>query len=295
MSHASHWTERKFDVPGLPAIDDQAFETQWQRLHQGDKEAAPTLALVEKRLQDHPDLLAATQKSGASDDPKALSAALLQAWQDFHGGRFREAREAGLGAGPLGLVVAGKASNIYATYLCVDEKEKLAVYQEVADWGEQLVSLLPLEDGGLNALYMQAYALGRYSQLISITKALKEGLATRVKQALETVLDTEPEHAEAHTALGLYHAELIDKVGGMLAKLTYGASKDQGVRHFDQSLEIAPFSAIARIEYANGLLMMFGDKKLDQATKLYVEASEASSEDAMEALDIELAKSELED
>lgn len=295
MSDHSQWTERSFDVPGLPDVASKDFEQRWQRLHGGDCESMPSGDHIAACLDKHADLRASLENDAVETDPDKLSATLLQAWQHFHAGRFASARETALQAGVLGLVVAGKASNIYATYLCSNEQEKLAIYQQVADWGEQLVSLLPIEDGAVNALYMQAYALGRSSQLISITKALKDGLGTRVKKALETILDSVEEHAEAHTALGLYHAEIIDKVGGMLGGLTYGAKKEIGVQHFERAIELTPHSAIAHIEYANGLLMMFGDKKLDQATDLYVKASEQTPEDAMEALDIELAQSELED
>jgi hypothetical protein len=41
--------------------------------------------------------------------------------------------------------------------------------------------------------------------------------------------------------------------------------------------------------------MMFGEAKLPQATRLYQEAAACAPADAMERLDAELAKSELED
>jgi TPR repeat protein len=48
------------------------------------------------------------------------------------------------------------------------------------------------------------------------------------------------------------------------------------------------------IEYANGLVMLEGDKKLKEATRLYEQAAAAQPIDAMERLDVELAKVELE-
>jgi len=92
-----------------------------------------------------------------------------------------------------------------------------------------------------------------------------------------------------------YHAEIIDKVGGMVGKLTYGVSKDAAVEHFENALKLTPQSAIAHIEYANGLLMLFGDKKMAKATQLYEKAAKMKGKDAMEILDIEMAKEELED
>ena len=81
----------------------------------------------------------------------------------------------------------------------------------------------------------------------------------------------------------------------MVGKLTYGASKDVAVKHFASALKIAPDSAIACIEYANSLVMLFGQARMDEAVKLYEKAAAATPLDAMERLDVELAKSELED
>jgi tetratricopeptide (TPR) repeat protein len=146
-----------------------------------------------------------------------------------------------------------------------------------------------------NSHYLYAYALGRHSQNSSVLEALAHGLAGKIKDALDRTLELEPEHAEAHMAVATYHAEIIDKVGSMLGGLTYGASKDLAMQHYEKALELLPHSAIARIECANGLLMLFGNGRLERATELYIEASKLEPWDAMERLDVELAKSRLEE
>jgi hypothetical protein len=60
-------------------------------------------------------------------------------------------------------------------------------------------------------------------------------------------------------------------------------------------LKLVPDSAIARIEYANALVLLFGDKRMDDAIDLYEKAAAAAPVEAMEKLDVELAKSELEE
>ena len=47
-------------------------------------------------------------------------------------------------------------------------------------------------------------------------------------------------------------------MGGLVAGVTYGAKKDSALALFQQALKLNPDSAIARIEYANGLIMLFG-------------------------------------
>ena len=87
---------------------------------------------------------------------------------------------------------------------------------------------------------------------------------------------------------------MIDKVGSLLAR-TQGASRDAGLAHYRSALKLHPGSAIAMVEYANGLVMLEGDKRMKEATQLYEKAAASTPMDAMERLDVEMAKSELED
>ena len=66
------------------------------------------------------------------------------------------------------------------------------------------------------------------------------------------------------------------------------------MEHFRESLKLAPRSPIARIEYANGLYMLYGDDRYEEVSELYVQAAEATPLDAMEKLDVESALAELE-
>lgn len=238
-----------------------ALKKHWARLHAGDAEPLPR------------------------------DAAVLSAWTLFHAGDFHKAVEAGLKAGGAGVNCANKAQAIYATYLETNEKTKLALFQEVAARAEARAGEAP-EDP--NAHYWMAYALGRYSQGISVTKALAQGLGAKVKGALETTIRLQPKHADAHIALGAFHAEVIDKVGKLLGK-TQGADAATGLKMFKEALRLNPTSAIARVEYANGLVMLEGDKRMKEAEQLYAEAAACEPMDAMERLDVEMAKAELED
>ncbi|UCG97980.1 MAG: hypothetical protein JSW31_02275 [Burkholderiales bacterium] len=234
----------------------------WSRLHRGDQEPPPK------------------------------EAAVIEAWIAFHAGDFEQAAKAGLAAGAAGVTAANKATAIYANYLEENEKRKLALFEEVAARAEKQQAAEP---GNANAFYWQAYALGRYAQGISIAKALAQGIGGKVKSALETTIRLAPKHADAHIALAAYHAEVIDKVGSMIGGLTYGAKKETALKLYDTALKLMPESAIARIEYANGLVLLEGKKALSRAEKMYAEAAACQPLDAMERLDVELAKTELED
>ncbi len=225
-------------------------------------------------------------------EPLPKSAALLEAWIAFHAGHFEQAAKLGLDIGVEGYSVAHKATCIYATYLESNEKKKIATFEEVAERCERQQAEQPDNPAGY---YWHAYSLGRYAQGISVVKALSQGVGAKVRNSLDKTLALAPKHADAHIALGAYHAEIIDKVGSMIGGLTYGAKKDEGYKHFKKALELNPESAIARIEYANALVMLDGKKKMDEAVALYEAAAACTPVDAMERLDVEAAKEELED
>lgn len=225
-------------------------------------------------------------------EPFPKDAALVEAWIAFHAGEFEKAAKLGLAQGIAGYSVANKATSIYANYLEKSDAKKLKLFEEVAARCEEQQAAQPKDPAGY---YWHAYALGRYAQGISIVKALAEGIGNKVKHSLDATIKLAPKHADAYIGLGTYHAEIIDKVGAMIGGLTYGVKKDEGIRSFKQALAINPDSAIARIEYANGLVMLEGKKKMNDAVALYEEAAAFEPKDAMERLDVELAKEELAD
>ena len=254
------WTAFPYDADGY-RHEAAALKKLWPKLHAGDTEPLP------------------------KDDK------VLAAWALFHAGDFQAAFDAGMKAGGAGLTVANKAQCIYANYVEKNEKNKLAMFLETAARAEAQQAAEPKN---ANAWYWQAYALGRYSQGISVTKALAQGLGGKVKHALETAIALAPKHADAHIGLGSFHAEVIDKVGRLLGR-TQGADSATGLKMFKEALKLNLGSAIAMIEYANGMVMLEGDKKMAEAEKLYAEAAATKPLDAMERLDVEMAKAELED
>jgi hypothetical protein len=254
------WTAFPYDASEY-THDAATLKKKWARLHAGDTEPFP------------------------KDDK------VLAAWALFHAGEFHKATEAGLKAGGAGITAANKAQIIYATYLEKSEKTKLALFMEAAERAETQIQDDPKN---ANAHYFMALALGRYSQGISVAKALAQGLGSKVKHALETAIKLSPKHADAHIALASFHAEVIDKVGSLLGR-TQGASKDTGLSLYKAALKLNPTSAVAMVEYANGLVMLEGEKKMKEATQLYEDAAACEPMDAMERLDVEMAKAELED
>jgi tetratricopeptide (TPR) repeat protein len=234
-----------------------ALKKDWAKLHRGDREPFP-----------------------AGEDVR-------DAWRAFHAGDFGRAIEAGKARGPEGYNAANKAAAIYTSYLETSDARKLKLLQAAMKRAE---ALQEAEPGNANAFYLYGLTAGRYSQDISLAKALAQGLGGRVREALDTALALEPKHADAHIALGAWHAEIVGKVGAIVARLTYGASRDAALEHFQRALQLNPGSAIARVEYARHLVLLFGEERAAEAAKLYAQAAKSKPMDAMERLDVEAAR-----
>lgn len=269
---------KSFDYAG------DKLEKNWDSLHTGDCEPFPDEAHVIALLKKNP-------KLGKAADAGRIANALQEAWRAYHAGEFQTAYEAGIALGPLGTSVAIKAAGIHTVYLLDNAKEAEKRWSELAELAEQAIAALPDQ---ANSHYRHAFALGRYSQSISIAKALSMGLAGKVKASLDKTLRLAPKHAEAHSALGIYHAEIINKVGAMIGGLTYGAKAATGEEMLNKAIKLDPKSPIAHVELANGLILLYGDKREDDAAEAYDKAAKLKPRDAMEKLDAEFAKAQLE-
>src|SRR5512134_1726029 len=162
-----------FPHPAEYVYEGAALKKRWARLHRGDCEPFPK------------------------------NEALQQAWRLYHAGAFQQAAEAGRALDGAGGHVAVKATTIYATYLEKARPQKLKLFEEAMRLAEWTLAQRPAD---ANGHYFYALAAGRYSQGISIAKALAQGLGGRIKQALDRALELQPAHADANIALGAWHA-----------------------------------------------------------------------------------------
>src|SRR5271169_2099047 len=207
---------------GSKSVFDKAFagsglEDRWAKLHKGDREPYPDTARLTRLSRQHGKFAEWVDAHGGAGE---VADGVQEAWRRFHTGHFADAIASGGKLGALGATAANKAAAIHSLQAGGEAGRLL---DAAITRGERAVELLP-DDA--NAHYMLALALGRHSQRISIVKALADGIATRVRTHLDTTLALEPRHAEAHIALGLYHAEIVSKIGSLLAGLTYQASRE---------------------------------------------------------------------
>ena len=276
-------------VPGRTHRPDAhgRLRERWARLHLTDREPWPDDKRVADLAARHRSLATSIETHGGA----AAAARVLQdAWHEFHAGEFARASALGRTLGTLGASVANKAVAVDSLYSRRSPAELLKHLESAIEGGERAVAELPEQP---NIQYTLALVLGRYSQRISIVKALSAGLASRVREHLQRTLALEPRHAEAHIAFGLFHAEIVAKLGSLAASLAYGASQSEALDHFRQALALVPDSPIVHMEYAHGLMLLDAARHRQQAERLYRDAAACEPADAMERLDVERAKAGL--
>lgn len=272
------YPDKAFDFAG------DKLAKAWKVLHAGDQEPFPDLKWAATALKQCP-------QPSRKLDATALAAAAQDGWRAFHRGDFGAAFEQGNALGAWGIAIACKAQGVHAARLIENDALRAQELQAAAGSAADAAARWP---ESANAHYQHAYALGRYSQTISIAQALAQGLAGKVKASLDQTLKLAPQHAEAMLALALYHAEIVAKVGGMLAGLTYGAKATTAEQHMAAALKLIPKAPIAHIEHGNLLLALHGDKREDEAAAAYAKAAALPPHDAMDALDGAYARSQIE-
>lgn len=254
----NHLAWRPFPKTGHFDFDRKSLGRQWNRLHAADREPMPTLP------------------------------ALLDAWAHFHNGEFEQAFLAACALGPAGETLANRAACTYARHLEPDSVQRQKLFGDAAERAQSQARRQPAD---ANAHHLLALALTGCSQDMSVAKGLAQGLGGRIKGALETAIRLQPQHAEAHIVLAAFHADVIDKVGALIAAMTYGAKRDTSMQLFQQGLVLMPASPMALYEYAAALRMLDGESARHEALAMHRKATSRQAIDAHDWLQIEAAKS----
>jgi len=277
------WNWKPFSQPAA-AFDysGDRLRENWPQLHAGDREAFPDQSTIaealatETRLGDH--LL--------GTDSAAISSNLQGAWRAYHHGDFRQAWELGTQAGPLGTSVAVAAAGVHARFL-LDKHERIACYEALVQRASDTIDLLPLNP---NSHFRYAWSLGLLSREISAMQVLTEGLGSKLHAALEAALELDPDHAEAHTSLGLYHAQVIERIGVALAKLTWRVDPEASEAHLRTAIRLTPQAPGAWLGLGIGLQLLDTRKHTDECTNAFRTAAAMQPIDARQALEIGYAK-----
>ena len=150
-----------------------------------------------------------------------------------------------------GYSLAANSLAIYGYYIAPDS-EKEGLFRRATELARKAIRL----DAANPEAHLQlAHALGRHAQVTGILKALKEGYASQVRDAVAEALRLAPDMAAAHLSFAAWHSGAVSN-GGFFASLLYGADEEDALVHFERALEVAPQEKIVLLEYALGLLSL---------------------------------------
>ena len=126
---------------------------------------------------------------------------------------------------------------------------------------------LELDPQNVEALVQKAVAIGLVAADVGAMKAFSNGMASQVRDTLEAALAINPNDPWALSTLGGWHME-VERRGGNLGQLIYGASRQQGIEYLERALFHAPNSIPVRQRYA-ALLIATGEQALhDRAAEI---------------------------
>lgn len=205
-------------------------------------------------------------------------------------GRFLEAADlAEALATSDGYALAAKSLAIHAYHLAAEE-DRQGLYERAVQLGEQAVEA---DSANAEAYFQSAHAVGRYSQTLSGMTALRQGYGGRARDLLDATLARDSLYADAHVALGSWHADIVDRAGRMIARITYGANRGDATTHFERALQLAPESRLVMFEYALRLPLLKGREGRELAREMMLKAAEIPVGDAYDKLILERLMAEL--
>jgi len=282
---SEHWTPFQSPDPAFDFAGDRLREA-WPRLHAGDREPFPD-------RENIAELIAAEARLGDAafgTDAERIAAELQDAWRAFHRGEFRQAFERGLGAGPLGQAVAITADGVQAFFLEGKDADRTERYQALVERAGNAIDLLPLR---ASSHYRYAWALGLLSRQLPAMQVLAEGLGSKLHAALDAALELDTDHPEAHTALGLYFAEAVHKLGAALARMTLHVYPEAAEAHLGTAIELTPDAPNAWVGLGIGLGLLDAQKHTDERKAALAKAAAMQPLDARQTLEIAYAKRKL--
>lgn len=282
---SEHWTPFPHPDPAFDFGGDRLREA-WPRLHAGDREPFPDRATVAE-------LLAAEARLGDTafgTDAGRIAAELQDAWRAFHRGEFRDAFERGLQIGPLGQGVAITADGVQAFFLTPDGAERITRCEALVQRASDAIDLLPLQAG---SHYRYGWALGLLARMLPSMQVLAEGLGSKLHAALDAALELDADHPEAHSALGLYFAEAVHKLGGAMARMTLRVDPSAAEAHLRTAIRLTPDAPNAWVGLGVGLGLLDAQRHADERKAALEKAAAMRPLDARQALEIAYGKRKL--
>ncbi|TVP57779.1 MAG: hypothetical protein EA349_05845 [Halomonadaceae bacterium] len=302
ITQAETWKTYPLELADFE-FSDESLTERWQALTLGLRGPLPTAESVRKDAERWPKVTAHTQellRERATHDERfayftgdleqhydTYAQQLRQAWRLLLEGQFQQARDLGLALGPAGYFPGLYAQALYATLIEDDSEQREALLKEVIALTDEI---LPLAPDHPMIRFGNAYGKARIMEDMSRGAAMSTGYTSEVKDQLEELLKEDENNIFAISLLGGVHGGIVDKAGGLLARMTFGAREKYMVEYFDQALSLNPQYPALYYEYARGLINISGRSGRRQAQELLETGAGMTPRSAEEALQIQACK-----
>lgn len=261
----------QFDYSG------EKLKQHWSTLSAGPKIPWPDEEYVENMLKIYPEILERTVKQAneinshpslryiEKKDFKPIALALQEVFRLHYQGEFQAAYQLGKKLGPLGLAPGLYSKLIHTTFLVNDTNLKTERYLEV----DKILSvLLPIASDYEFLLLGDTYQKSRRLELLSMSEALLSGLLGPTQQQSKKLHSLSPNTPMYRALIAGLDAGIIERAGGFLASVSYGASESDAIEHFNQAMIAEPQLAVLYNEYIQALLRMGLEKSSEPVSTL---------------------------
>ena len=192
-------------------------------------------------------------------------------------GRFVEAADLAEALGTSdGYALAAKSLAVYAHYEATEEEWE-SIIERAQRMGEEAVKA---DSTSADAHYQSAHAVTRYAQRVGTWTALRRGLAGKIRDRLEATLAVDPDYVNANLSLACWHADIDAE--GFLARRLYGGRKEEALKLFERTLELAPESKVVLYQYAIRLPFLDKENGGERAREMLEKALGVVPQDAYE-------------
>ena len=203
----------------------------------------------------------------------ARATTLEEAETAYAEGRYLEAAQiAEKVGGAGGFALAANSLNIHAFHYA-EKEEQSRLFRHAMGLAERAIEIDPKN---LRGRFELARAMGKYAQGIGRVKAMNEKYVEQIREHLEVALSLDDDLADAHLALGSWHAGLIEVMGSFLAGFLYDANRKDAIFHIERALELDREGIDIHYGSANGFLALGEQKYRKRAEGLLSRVAELS-------------------
>lgn len=246
FASAMEWKSYPTDLPQFDYSGDK-LKTHWDKLTMGTRHEWPDEAFIQAMSVTYPKLneqmLELAKQPDAHPAVKALlennitplAEAAQQAWRFHYEGKYEQSYQLGMQLGAAGTVPAIYSKLMYATFMVNTSAEKLALFREIADEAEQSLQLTPGYDFGEFGLL---YARVRILERLGTTASLATGFLGSTQKSLKELSQRHPTNSLYPTTFAGIQAGVVERVGSLIGRITYGATESRTLEGFQEALEL---------------------------------------------------------